>query len=436
MLAAKFVASGMDDGAAKNALRALMETSQAPRDERWQSRYGEIPHAVSTAQKKFARGNVEAAEDNVVLFHVARMEARERPDGFAAEAKLGLIGINPFAWEGAPIPERRWCIPDYIPHATVTLFSGDGAQGKSLLALQLAVARALGRDWIGLLPEPGRTLVLSAEDDADEMHRRLDDIRHGAAWADLGDIRLVDLVGEDSILGEPVKGRITPTKVYEMLDADMSVFRPGLTVLDVLAAMFAGEENDRAQVRQFANLLKHLAKKHDCAILLLAHPSLTGMNTGTGLSGSTDWSNAVRRRLYLETPKEATNKNLRTFRGMKNNYGVPGGAFDIEWKDGVFVRLNGPSGFDKLAAEQKAIDVFLGLLAQFRREGRDVSPNKSPSFAPALFVRHPNAQGLSSNALWGAMNRLLESGKIKIETSGPPSRRMTRLILGEECDNV
>jgi RecA-family ATPase len=62
--------------------------------------------------------------------------------------------------------------------------------------------------------------------------------------------------------------------------------------------MFGGDECVRTQVRQFINLLKGLARKHNCAILLLAHPSLTGMNTGTGLSGSTDWNNGVRSRLY------------------------------------------------------------------------------------------------------------------------------------------
>jgi RecA-family ATPase len=52
--------------------------------------------------------------------------------------------------------------------------------------------------------------------------------------------------------------------------------------------MFAGNELVRTQVRQFANLLNALCQKHKSAI---AHPSLTGMNTGTGLSGSTDWNN-------------------------------------------------------------------------------------------------------------------------------------------------
>jgi RecA-family ATPase len=88
--------------------------------------------------------------------------------------KFRLI-ICPADWEGLPVPPRKWIVPDYIPHKTVTLLSGDGSIGKSLLALQLAVARAIAQEWIGLLPEPGRTLILSAEDDADEMHRRFED---------------------------------------------------------------------------------------------------------------------------------------------------------------------------------------------------------------------------------------------------------------------
>jgi Mrp family chromosome partitioning ATPase len=62
--------------------------------------------------------------------------------------------INPADWEGVTVPPREWIVPDYIPHKTVTLLSGDGGTGKSLLAMQLAAARALARDWIGLLPEP------------------------------------------------------------------------------------------------------------------------------------------------------------------------------------------------------------------------------------------------------------------------------------------
>lgn len=128
------------------------------------------------------------------LDYFPRGELRNGPD--AQPPKFRSI-INPAYWEGLPVPPREWIVPGYIPYKTVTLLSGDGSVGKSLLALQLAAGRALAREWIGLMPEPGRTLILSAEDDADEMHRRLEDIRkfYGARMTDLAGMQLVDLVG-------------------------------------------------------------------------------------------------------------------------------------------------------------------------------------------------------------------------------------------------
>ena len=35
-------------------------------------------------------------------------------------------------------------------------------------------------------------------------------------------------------------------------------------------------------------------------MVLISHPSLTGIKTETGLSGSTQWHNAVRARFYLK----------------------------------------------------------------------------------------------------------------------------------------
>ena len=64
--------------------------------------------------------------------------------------------------------------------------------------------------------------------------------------------------------------------------------------------MYPANENDRAKVRQFVGILRGLALRQRCAVMLLGHPSLTGLNTGTGTSGSTAWNNSVRSRLYLE----------------------------------------------------------------------------------------------------------------------------------------
>jgi hypothetical protein len=175
-----------------------------------------------------------------------------------------LRGIILSRFKDVEIRRRRWIVPNYIPDETVTLLSGDGGIGKSLIAKQLAVARALSREWIGLMPEPGRTLMLSCEDDEDELLRRIDSIRkfHGAEWEDLDDFLPIDLVGEDSILGLLKQGIIEPTPMYRSLDVTMGDFKPGLTILDVLADLFCGDERVRTQARQFMNLLKALCRRH------------------------------------------------------------------------------------------------------------------------------------------------------------------------------
>ena len=51
-LAMKLLLSGMDGSAANNPLRALMEATTGPRDNRWLARYNDIPRAISTARAK------------------------------------------------------------------------------------------------------------------------------------------------------------------------------------------------------------------------------------------------------------------------------------------------------------------------------------------------------------------------------------------------
>jgi hypothetical protein len=51
-LAAKMVRSGMDGGAIVNFLRGLMNSSAAPRDDRWQRRYDNLPRQVESMRRK------------------------------------------------------------------------------------------------------------------------------------------------------------------------------------------------------------------------------------------------------------------------------------------------------------------------------------------------------------------------------------------------
>ena len=190
--------------------------------------------------------------------------------------------------------------------------------------------------------------------------------------------------------------------------------KPKLVVLDTLADVFGGNEIVRAEARQFIAMLRRLALAHDLAVVLIAHPSLAGMNSGTGASGSTGWSNSVRSRLYLDGIKgengSAIDPDLRVLTVKKTNYGPPGLELKLRYMLGRFVPVEGqgkPTGFDKIACDTKVERVFLDLLEAFMAQGRDVSPNVSNRYAPAVFEKHPNADGVSKREFGGAMERLL-----------------------------
>ncbi len=83
----------------------------------------------------------------------------------------------------------------------------------------------------------------------------------------------------------------------------------------------------------------------------------------------------------------------------------------------------------KAAADTKAENVFLDLLAHYEREGRNVSPNPSNSYAPSVFAKDDRRDGLSKTVLEGAMNRLFSAGTIRAEDFGRPSRPAKRIVM-------
>ena len=351
----------------------------------------------------------------------AAPETPSPPPAPTNEPSPALAFINVAAWHGQPVPGREWCVLNRIPMRNVTLFSGEGAIGKSIVSLQLAVAHVLGRDWLGTMPEIGPVLAVACEDDADELHRRLSLIlKHcGATFADLKDLHLLSLAGQDALLATPRNGLIKPTKLFDQLNAAACQIRPKLIILDNSADVFGGGENDRVQVRQFIGILRGLAIAADAGVLLTSHPSLTGMNTGTGLSGSTAWNASVRSRLYMKRAKtdkdEEPDPNLRVIEVMKSNYGPVGETITVSWKEGVFVPTAAMGSLDKLAAERTADDLFLKLLDRFNDQGRKVSHARTANnYAPTAFATDPDGKG-KSRELAGAMNRLFAAGKIRSE---------------------
>jgi RecA-family ATPase len=208
--------------------------------------------------------------------------------------------------------------------------------------------------------------------------------------------------------------------------------RPALIAIEAAADVLAGNENDRSQVRQFIGLLRRLALNTGAAVVLIQHPSLTGSNTGTGTSGSTGWNNSARSRLYFTPAKRREGDDAdpdgRELRVMKSNYGPAGEVVRLRWQRGVFVPEGSVASPDRVAGAAHVDQIFLRCLDLRTASGINVTPHPGRSYAPADFVKMQEANGCKSPALARAMERLLSSQRIRVETYGPPSKQRSRLI--------
>lgn len=279
-----------------------------------------------------------------------------------------VVGINPAAgrvrpeplkirsadeFEGIPIPERQWLIDRVLVRGGVTLFSGNGGLGKSLLCLQLQVACAIGRpEWLGLKLEgkPTSTLGIYCEDDEEEIHRRIFVIcqHYQINYRHLDDrVQFLCRVGEPnndlvSFSFKDDRGKRSPF-FYQVADIVRN-YGSEITIIDTVADTFLGNENIRPQVRSYISALRNLAAINRGGILLTAHPSRAGLADRSGLSGSTAWEGSVRARIYLTKPQSGkdddgddTPTDQRILRIMKSNYGPPGGKIKLRWQRGVIV---------------------------------------------------------------------------------------------------
>jgi RecA-family ATPase len=338
-------------------------------------------------------------------------------------------------WDREPIPEREWAILNRVPLRQAGLFSGEGGTGKSIIELTKDVAHVAGKDWFGSMPERGPAFYIGAEDDELELHIRLAAIaaHYGVTFAELieGGLRVLCLLGQDATLCavSGKSGRVETTELYARVYEAAGDIKPKNISIDTLSRAFAGNEIDRVQVYAFAMHMQALAMVANGSVTVLSHPSLQGIASGSGISGSTAWHGAFRFRQYLTAAKpdngERPDDNLRQIEVKKNQYGPRAETIVVRYQNGLFLPVPGIGSLERVAQEQSDDEAFLGALDQAEAQGRTLSDSiHASNYAPASFA---NAIGVPKARLTAAMERLFTGGKIHIVAYGPPSKGRRKL---------
>lgn len=222
-----------------------------------------------------------------------------KPTGIAAIDLHDLMTQN---W-----PSVRYVFEPIIPRRETTLLGGHGGIGKSMLALTLAAHAACGRQWGPFRAVQCRAAYVSLEDEAATVRYRLRRIIEAYSLPAQSIIdALVVFDGADcdaamvvETMQEGVR-RLEPTVGMDRVAT--AVKGAGLIVIDNASDAYAGNENERRQVRSFIRLLTGIARENDAGLLLLAHVDKNAAKygaNGNSYSGSTAWHNSVRSRLAL-----------------------------------------------------------------------------------------------------------------------------------------
>ena len=337
-------------------------------------------------------------------------DAKQQPVG-------GLDLIDVGIWEGVAVPAREWVVPGWILPRAVTLISGAGGTGKSLLIQQWLSAIALGDGFMGTRgTAPVPVLYINCEDDTEELQRRQAAIaktfnRRMASYA--GQVHLVARLGMDNpigVIGDD--GKFKPNLFFEDIrDAALSVGAK-VIALDNAMQLYVGNLNDPREVTVFCNALTRLAMETGAAVILAGHVAKA---QGSEFAGTMAWENAVRMRLFLKREldqdgEEVEDSDRRILTRGKANSARKGERLTMMWHEGAFhdeSKIAGTEG--RLVVEEVA---FLRCLDAVTEQRRHVSHMPAANFAPKVFAGMSEASGVSRKALEQAMERLFSSGEI------------------------
>lgn len=232
-----------------------------------------------------------------------------------AAAAAGIIepgreqeGLRSWAtarWTQEAPPKRKFLVEGMVLGGKPHLFVAEGGAGKtfSMLDLCLQVAhgqwepavdqetgevssdpfegeRTDGAQWLGmpLLAKPGTVVMLTTEDDADELHIRLAEIDPEGRRFLAGD-RLIVVPAVNTPRGpftfgdrDRATGNVVPSAGWrEFVERLAELPDLRLVVVDTLNTTLHGEENSATVVNEYAKLLAPVCGKLGAALIVTHH---------------------------------------------------------------------------------------------------------------------------------------------------------------------
>jgi hypothetical protein len=279
-------------GDAERQVLRLLELSEGHRPRASYQHPDEIETLAQVVGEGFARAQEQVRKE-------AERRAQEERESVLFTPEQASVA---YFLENHP-PERQWILPGVLPLGVGAMFGGAGGVGKSYSTLLLAVSICLGIDFWGLGQcNPGKVMIFSAEDDRDEMHRRLHKVLDWMIAAGVpfepyhleGRLFISDRVGKDNLMTVVRDREVQRTAMAERIARTVAQV-PGvsLVILDPLSRFRGGSGNAEEEATRFVEAVESVRTYTGATVLLPVHLNKAASRSGDSSQDAIRGSSAL-----------------------------------------------------------------------------------------------------------------------------------------------
>lgn len=227
--------------------------------------------------------------------------------------------LSPWDQDAGTIPARPWVIPGLLIRKMISVMAAPGGTGKSLLTCQIAIALAMGMEWGGWKPvAAGKALLINAEDDHDEIMRRVLSACHYMKVDPRALVGRLYIVKDPRSIVVAQTGQnkvVTVTPLVPVIKQTLVDLGISAVFVDPFTETFEGDENSNSEVKWAAAIWREVARDCNCAVQLVHHTKkyakdMAGDADASRGAGALVNSARIASTLFGMSPDEAATMNV------------------------------------------------------------------------------------------------------------------------------
>ena len=194
----------------------------------------------------------------------------------------GLAAWAAHRWSLDHPPERQFLVDGFVQAGKHQLLVAEGGAGKTFMMLDLALkvsAKMDGDTWCGMpVMKQGAVVILTTEDDKDELHIRLSDMdpdgsRRKRAGDDLIILPSINSGGAFAFVDkDPKTQEARPSRKWlEFFNLLKQIPNLQLVVIDTLNSVLHGEENSATVINEFVRVVSQIGGELGAALIVIHH---------------------------------------------------------------------------------------------------------------------------------------------------------------------